>query len=48
MRLLIKIGKKGDVVKLNLPMPVRRIVAIENVKDNQNRVALQRSPRILF
>ena len=38
--------KKGDVVKLNLPMPVRRIVAIENVKDNQNRVALQRGPLV--
>jgi DUF1680 family protein len=27
-------------------MPVRRIVAIENVKENQNRVALQRGPLV--
>lgn len=38
--------KKGDVVELNLPMPVRRIVAIELVKDDQNRVALQRGPLV--
>jgi DUF1680 family protein len=38
--------KKGDVVELNLPMPVRRIVAIEKVKDDQSRVALQRGPLV--
>ena len=27
-------------------MPVRRIVAIDKVKDNQNRVALQRGPLV--
>jgi len=43
---LNKNWEKGDVVELNLPMPVRRIVAIENVKDDQNRVALQRGPLV--
>jgi len=38
--------KKGDVVEFNLPMPVRRIVAIDKVKDDQNRVALQRGPLV--
>lgn len=38
--------KKGDVVELNLPMPVRRIVAIDKLKENQNRVALQRGPLV--
>ena len=38
--------KKGDMVEINLPMPVRRIVAIDKVKENQNRVALQRGPLV--
>jgi hypothetical protein len=38
--------KKGDVVSLNLPMPVRKIAAIDSVKENQNRVALQRGPLV--
>ena len=38
--------KKGDVVEINLPMPVRRIVAIDKVKENRNRVALQRGPLV--
>ncbi len=38
--------KKGDVVLLNLPMPVRKIIAIDKVKDNLNRVALQRGPLV--
>jgi DUF1680 family protein len=38
--------KKGDVVVLNLPMPVRRIVAVDMVKDDRNRVALQRGPLV--
>ena len=36
--------KAGDVVELNLPMPVRRIVADEKVAANRDRVALQRGP----
>jgi DUF1680 family protein len=36
--------KTGDVVDLDLPMPVRRIVAHEKVADDAGRVALQRGP----
>jgi DUF1680 family protein len=38
--------KKGDVVEVNLPMEVRRVVANENVKDDIGKVALQRGPLI--
>lgn len=38
--------KKGDVVELNLPMTVRRIVANQNVADDVNKVALQRGPLV--
>jgi DUF1680 family protein len=36
--------KKGDVVNLTLPMQVKRVVSIDSVKENINRVALQRGP----
>jgi DUF1680 family protein len=36
--------RKGDTIELNLPMPVRRIIAHPNVKADQDRVALQRGP----
>ena len=36
--------KKGDLIELNLPMPVRRVVANENVKADAGRIALQRGP----
>jgi hypothetical protein len=41
-----KLWKKGDVVLLDLPMPVQKIVAINEVNDNRNRVALQRGPLV--
>ena len=34
----------GDVVELNLPMPVRRVAAHEAVKENAGQVALERGP----
>jgi DUF1680 family protein len=34
----------GDTVALNLPMPVRRVVAHPSVTANRDRVALQRGP----
>jgi DUF1680 family protein len=34
----------GDVVELNLPMPVRRLTADERVEADRGRVALQRGP----
>jgi uncharacterized protein len=36
--------KPGDTIDLNLPMPVRRIVANEKVAADRDRVALQRGP----
>ncbi len=36
--------KKGDIVELNLPMPVRRIRANHNVEADLQRTALQRGP----
>ena len=36
--------KRGDVIEMNLPMPVRRIQANELVVANRGRVALQRGP----
>jgi DUF1680 family protein len=36
--------KPGDVIELNLPMPIERIAAHPEVKANQGRIALQRGP----
>lgn len=36
--------KKGDVIELNLPMEVRRIMANDNVEDDRGRMALERGP----
>jgi DUF1680 family protein len=36
--------KKGDVIELDLPMPVRRVLAHENVEDDRGKAALQRGP----
>ncbi len=36
--------KKGDVIELNLPMLVRRVLASADVKPDIGRVALQRGP----
>jgi DUF1680 family protein len=36
----------GDVVELNLPMPVQRVYAHEKVKDDQAKVALMRGPLV--
>jgi hypothetical protein len=38
--------KPGDVIELDLPMPVRRVVANEKVKADVGRVALQRGPLV--
>jgi DUF1680 family protein len=38
--------EKGDCIELNLPMPVRRVVSHENVKDNAGRTAVQRGPLV--
>jgi DUF1680 family protein len=36
--------KPGDVIELNLPMPVRRVLANEKVTPDRGRVALERGP----
>lgn len=36
--------EKGDVIELNLPMPVRRVVSHDKVKADVGKVALQRGP----
>jgi hypothetical protein len=38
--------KKGDVVELNLPMPVRRVVSNKRLLDNTGLVALERGPLV--
>jgi hypothetical protein len=38
--------KKGDVVELVLPMPVRRLLAHEKVEADRGKVALQRGPLV--
>ena len=41
---LFRKWKKGDVIELGLPMPVRRVTASENVTADQGKAALQRGP----
>jgi len=36
--------KKGDIVELDLPMPVRKVQANDAVKDDAGKIALQRGP----
>ena len=43
---LTKTWKKGDVVEVNLPMEVRKVVANHQVKDDIGKVALQCGPLI--
>lgn len=41
-----RVWKKGDIVTMNLPMKVRRIVSNPAVKQNKNRIALQYGPLV--
>jgi len=43
---LRRVWKAGDVVRLSLPMPVRRIVSHPRVSNNRGRVALMRGPLV--
>ena len=36
--------KSGDVVEMNLPMPVRRVMSSPELKDNFNKISLERGP----
>jgi DUF1680 family protein len=38
--------RKGDVVTITLPMPVRRVAAHAGVKDDEGKIALQRGPLV--
>ena len=38
--------KRGDLIQLTLPMPVRRVVAHDGVKDDAGKMALQRGPLV--
>jgi uncharacterized protein len=35
---------KGDVIELQLPMPVRRVLSHENVQANHGKIAIERGP----
>ncbi|MCE7058844.1 glycoside hydrolase family 127 protein [Dyadobacter sp. CY343] len=36
--------KKGDVIEVNLDMPVRQVISSKNIKTNQGKVAIERGP----
>jgi DUF1680 family protein len=38
--------KKGDIIEVDFPMPVRRVKTHEKVPDNQGKVAIQRGPLV--
>jgi DUF1680 family protein len=38
--------QSGDVIELNMPMPVRRVLANDKVADDAGKVALQRGPLV--
>ena len=38
--------KKGDIIRLVLPMPVRRIVANDSLEDDRGKTALERGPLV--
>jgi DUF1680 family protein len=38
--------EKGDVIELDLPMPIRRVVCHQDVKDNTGKAAIQRGPLV--
>jgi DUF1680 family protein len=39
-----RIWKSGDVITINFPMPVRKVVADERVKEDKGKIAFQRGP----
>jgi hypothetical protein len=41
---LARTWKKGDTIELNLPMPVRRVLANDHVAADRGRVAIERGP----
>ncbi len=43
---LQRMWQAGDVIELDLPMPVHKALAHPKVRDNRNRVALERGPLV--
>jgi DUF1680 family protein len=43
---ILRKWEKGDVIELAFPMPVRRVLAHENVKENLGKAALQQGPLV--
>lgn len=41
---ILKDWKSGDVVELSIPMPVRKVIAVDEIADDRNKVALTRGP----
>jgi hypothetical protein len=41
---LSKKWKKGDVVEVRLPMGIKQVIASNQLKDNEGKVAIQRGP----
>jgi DUF1680 family protein len=39
-----RMWSKGDCIELNLPMPIRRVLSHQKVKDNAGRTAIERGP----
>jgi DUF1680 family protein len=38
--------EKGDVIELDLPVPIQRVFCHQNVKDNAGKAAIQRGPLV--
>ncbi len=38
--------EKGDVIQLNIPMPINRVVSHPKVKENTGKIALERGPLV--
>lgn len=43
---LDRLWKQGDTVRIDLPMPIRRIVCDDRVRENAGKIALQRGPLV--
>jgi hypothetical protein len=41
---LRRLWKKGDMISVSIPMPVRRVIAHENLLDDRGKIALERGP----